>query len=77
MCIRDRAYDTVNVLLVCVSRAIENNEPVLESFVKLFYIERRAVLAQRTFLAVVAMLLSSHMGNIAFIVVFILSLIHI
>lgn len=65
------AYDTVNVLLVCVSRAIENNEAVLESFVKLFYIERRAVLAQRTFLAVVAMLLSSHMGNIAFIVVFI------
>ena len=37
----------------------------------MFYDDRKAVLAQRTFLAVVAMLLSSHMGNIAFIIVFI------
>jgi diguanylate cyclase (GGDEF)-like protein len=64
-------YDAANILFVTGSRAIETREPVAESFVKMFYDDRKAVLAQRTFLAVVAMLLSSHMGNIAFIIVFI------
>ncbi len=64
-------YDITNILFVTGSRAIETKEPGTECFGKMFYDERKVVLAQRTFLAVVSMLLSSHMGNIAFVIVFV------
>ena len=64
-------FDLLNVLFVSVSRSIENKEPWKKCFTKLLYTDRKAVLPQRTFLTVVSMLLSSHMGDIAFVIVFI------
>lgn len=71
ICLMIATFDVLNVLFVSVSRSIENKEPLRESFAKLIYSERKAVLPLRAFLTVVAMLLSSHMGNIAFVIVFI------
>lgn len=63
-------FDTLNILFVSVSRSIENREPWKNCFAKLLYAERKAVLPRRTFLTVVAVLLSSHIGNAAFVIVF-------
>lgn len=65
------AFDILNVLFVSESRSIENKEPWKECFLKLLYTERKAVLLQRAFLTIVAMLLSSHMGDVAFVIIFI------
>ncbi|HHY11556.1 MAG TPA: GGDEF domain-containing protein [Firmicutes bacterium] len=71
ICLMILAFDILNILFVCGSRSIETKESFWECFLKLLYTERKAVLPQRTFMTIVAMLLSSHMGNIAFVIVFI------
>ena len=63
-------FDILNILFVSVSRSIDNKEPWKNCFIRLAYADRKAILPQRTFLTVVAVLLSSHMGNTAFAIVF-------
>lgn len=70
VCLMMLTFDVLNILFVSGSRSIENKEPWRECFTKLLYVERKAVLPQRAFQSIVAMLLSSHMGNIAFVIVF-------
>ncbi|HHY11555.1 MAG TPA: GGDEF domain-containing protein [Firmicutes bacterium] len=70
ICLMILAYDVLNIILVTGSIVIDTRDPFWECFVRTFYFERRAILPQRTFLTIVAMLLTSHMGNIAFLIVF-------
>lgn len=63
-------YDITNTLFLCVSIRIDTKRPLKECFVKMFYEHRKAVLPLRTFLTLVAILLSSHMGNMALVLVF-------
>ncbi len=71
ICTMILVFDILNILFVSGSRSIETKEPMWSCFSKLVYPERKAVLPQRTFLAIVSMLLSSYMGDIAFVIVFI------
>lgn len=70
-CLMMVTHDFLNVLFVSGARSIENREPWLKSLTRLLYTERRAVLPPLAFLTIVAMLLASHMGDIAFVIVFI------
>lgn len=70
VCLLMMTSSVLNILFVSISRSIENKEPWKNCFARLLYTERKAILQQRTFLTVVAMLLSSHMGNTALIIVF-------
>lgn len=71
VCLMIVTFDVVNVLFVSGSRSIENKEPWFKCLTRLMYTERRAILPLRAFLTVVAMLLASHMGDIAFVIVFV------
>lgn len=71
ICLMIITYDLLNLLFVTGSVYIDTKQSFGKCFVRAFYLDRKAVLLQRTFLAIVAMLLSSHMGNIAFVIVFI------
>ncbi len=61
--------DVVNNLFLSVSVVIQTNRTFKDSFWSLFYEHRKSVIPFRAFLAIVAMLLSSYMGNIAFVLV--------
>jgi diguanylate cyclase (GGDEF)-like protein len=71
VCLMVLTVDVINIFLVSVSVAIMKRRPVWESFKRTFLFERRAIIAQRAFVTVVSMLLTSHMGNITFLVMFI------
>lgn len=64
-------YDVLNALLVTGAICIDTKRPFRECFVRTCLTQRKAMLPQQIFMTVVAMLLSSHMGDIAFAIVFI------
>ncbi len=71
VCLMYFTADVLNILIVSGSVAMEAKRPFWECFTRNFFFERRAIIAQRTFVTVVAMLLTSYMGDIAFCIVFI------
>lgn len=64
-------HDFLNVLFVSGGKSIEDREPWFRGLTRLLYTERRAVLPPLAFLTTVAILLASHMGDIAIAIVFI------
>lgn len=64
------AYDTANTLFMSICMWIELKKPLKECFVDMLYRHRKAILPLRTFLTLSAILLSSHMGNMALVLVF-------
>ncbi len=71
VCLMYLTADVLNVLLVAGSVAIVTKRPLWDCFKRTFLFERRAILAQRTFVTIVAMLLTSYMRDIAFLIVFV------
>jgi diguanylate cyclase (GGDEF)-like protein len=64
-------FDVLNILFISGSRSIETKEPIWSCFSRIVYAERKSVLPQRVFLSIVSMLLSSFMGDVALVIVFI------
>lgn len=71
ICLMIFVFDVLNILFISGSRSIETKEPIWSSFSKIGYAERKSVLPQRVFLSIVSMLLSSFMGDVALVIVFI------
>lgn len=71
ICAMILAYDIINILFISGTIAITTKIPYWEGFVRAYWSERKAMLPQRMFLALTGILLASHMGNIAFFIIFV------
>ena len=71
ICLMILTYDVLNALLVTGAICIDTKRPFRECFLSISLTQRKAMLPQQIFLTVVAMLLSSHMGDIAFAIMFV------
>jgi len=64
------AYDATNILFITGADLFVSKTSFLEAFVKNFFTDRKSLMAVRGFLTLVGTVISSHLGNTAFVVIF-------
>jgi len=65
------AYDATNILFITGADLFVSKTSFLEAFVKNFFTDRKSLMAVRGFLTLVGTVISSHLGNTAFVVIFV------
>lgn len=65
------AYDVTNTVFVTGADLFVSKTSFAESFVKNFFTERKSVMAVRGFITLVGTVVSSHLGNMAFVIIFV------
>lgn len=65
------AYDVTNTVFVTGADLFVSKTSFAESFLKNFFTERKSVMAVRGFITLVGTVVSSHLGDMAFVIIFV------